>query len=124
MTAVSLAQVLLGGLQTGGIYALLALSYYVILGATGRNFGAGMTGGTAYVWDPDGSFRAEQKFHPEFVETKLLDECACKEQASLCELLHRHALRTGSRLGQQLMENWPQTLQQMLRVAPKVEPAT
>jgi len=42
MTAVSLAQVLIGGLQTGGIYALLALSYYVILGATGiLNFAQG-----------------------------------------------------------------------------------
>lgn len=42
MTAVSLAQVLIGGLQTGGIYALIALSYYVILSATGiLNFAQG-----------------------------------------------------------------------------------
>lgn len=42
MTAVSLAQVLIGGLQVGGIYALIALSYYVILGATGiLNFAQG-----------------------------------------------------------------------------------
>ena len=102
--------------MTGGVV--------IVLGATGRNFGAGMTGGTAYVWDPDGSFRTGQKFHPEFVEAKLLDECACKEQDALRELLHQHARKTGSRLGGQLTENWPQTLQQMLRVAPKVEVAT
>lgn len=42
MTAVSLVQVLIGGLQTGGIYALIALSYYVILSATGiLNFAQG-----------------------------------------------------------------------------------
>jgi branched-chain amino acid transport system permease protein len=42
MTAISLAQVLIGGLQTGGIYALIALSYYVILSATGiLNFAQG-----------------------------------------------------------------------------------
>jgi len=42
MTAVSLAQVLIGGLQAGGIYALMGLSYYVILGATGiLNFAQG-----------------------------------------------------------------------------------
>jgi branched-chain amino acid transport system permease protein len=42
MTAVSLAQVLIGGLQTGGIYALIALSYYVVLSATGiLNFAQG-----------------------------------------------------------------------------------
>ena len=77
--------------MTGGVV--------VVLGATGRNFGAGMTGGTAYVWDADGSFVAEQKFHPEFVETKPLDECACKEQAALRELLHQHVRKTGSRAG-------------------------
>ena len=42
MSAVALAQVLIGGLQTGGIYALMALSYYVILSATGiLNFAQG-----------------------------------------------------------------------------------
>jgi branched-chain amino acid transport system permease protein len=42
MTAVSLAQVLIGGIQAGGIYALMALSYYVILSATGiLNFAQG-----------------------------------------------------------------------------------
>ncbi|MGO9516349.1 MAG: glutamate synthase large subunit [Candidatus Korobacteraceae bacterium] len=95
----------------------------VVLGATGRNFGAGMTGGTAYVWDPAGSFRTGQKFHPDFVETRPLEECASEEQASLHDLLHQHARKTGSRTGQKLIGTWPQTLQQMLRVAPKIESA-
>ena len=91
----------------------------VILGATGRNFGAGMTGGVAYVLDPDRSFQTEQKFHPEFVETELLDDCDYKEQAHVRELLQRHVCKTGSCLGQKLFERWPETVQRILRVAPK-----
>ncbi len=102
--------------MTGGVV--------VILGATGRNFGAGMTGGTAYVWDPDRSFITEQKFHPEFVETRSLDDCAFSEQASARELLHQHIRKTGSRVGRRMIESWPQTLQQTLRVTPQIEPAT
>jgi glutamate synthase domain-containing protein 3 len=101
--------------MTGGVV--------VILGSTGRNFGAGMTGGTAYVWDPDGSFRNGQKFHPEFVEPKPLDECSCPEQAALRELLHQHVAKTGSQIGEQLIQNWPQTIQQVLSIAPRMEPA-
>ncbi len=97
--------------MTGGVV--------VILGATGKNFGAGMTGGTAYVWDSDGSFRTEQKFHPEFVETKLLAECDCQEQTSVRDLLQQHVLKTGSCLGQQVFENWPEARGRILRVAPK-----
>src|SRR5271157_1668927 len=92
----------------------------VILGATGRNFGAGMTGGVAYVWDPDGGFQTEQKFHPEFVETEVLNDCDYKEQANVRELLQLHVCKTGSRLGQKLFETWPEAVQQMLRVAPKI----
>jgi glutamate synthase (NADPH/NADH) large chain len=91
----------------------------LILGSTGRNFGAGMTGGTAYVWDTDGGFRAEQKFHPEFVEASSLIDCDCEEQTSVRELLHQHVLKTGSRVGQQVFEIWPEARAQILRVAPK-----
>jgi glutamate synthase (ferredoxin) len=91
----------------------------VNLGATGKNFGAGMTGGAAYVWDPDESFAAEQRFHPEFVEITPLDECDYKEQVLVRELLQQHILKTGSHLGEGLFARWPETLSRMLRVAPK-----
>jgi glutamate synthase domain-containing protein 3 len=97
--------------MTGGVV--------VILGATGRNFGAGMTGGVAYVWDPDGTLETGRKFHPEFVETDLLDDCIYKEQALVCDLLQQHIRKTGSRIAQQLFERWPKTLGQIFRVAPK-----
>ncbi len=95
--------------MTGGVV--------VVLGPAGRNFGAGMTGGIAYVWDADGSFVAERKFHPEFVETKSLAECDGEEQNSAHELLQQHVIKTGSRLGHQLVANWSQTIQQMLVIA-------
>src|SRR5271157_1759687 len=44
----------------------------LILGETGSNFGAGMTGGVAYVWDPNSIFLDERKYHPDFVEPELL----------------------------------------------------
>ncbi len=97
--------------MTGGVV--------VILGATGRNFGAGMTGGVAYVWDPENTFETQQKFHPEFVETELLNDCEYKEQSFVRELLQQHVRKTGSRLGQELFEQWPKTLSQMLHVGPK-----
>jgi glutamate synthase (NADPH/NADH) large chain len=97
--------------MTGGVV--------VILGATGRNFGAGMTGGVAYVWDPDRTFETGRKFHPEFVETDLLDDCSYHEQVLVRNLIQEHTRKTGSRVGQQLFESWPETLGQILRVAPK-----
>ncbi|MGB8768938.1 MAG: glutamate synthase large subunit [Candidatus Korobacteraceae bacterium] len=97
--------------MTGGVV--------VILGATGRNFGAGMTGGVAYVWDPDHSFEAGRRFHPEFVATDLVDDCSYQEQALVRNLLQQHIRKTGSRIAQQLFERWPETLGQILRVAPK-----
>ena len=97
--------------MTGGVV--------VILGATGRNFGAGMTGGVAYVWDLDGSFQGERRFNSEFVEVHRLADCICSEPALVRELVRRHVDVTGSRRGKQLLENWEHALTQILRVAPK-----
>ena len=57
----------------------------VVLGPTGRNFGAGMSGGVAFVWDPDGSFPAQ--LNPEMVD---LEECDDEDVTWLEELLARH----------------------------------
>jgi len=91
----------------------------LILGGAGRNFGAGMTGGVAYVWDADGEFAGKAMFHPDFVEVVALADCEAAEQASVRELLRRHVLMTDSSLGRLLLEDWPQTSQRILRVAPK-----
>jgi len=102
--------------MTGGVV--------VVLGRTGRNFGAGMTGGVAYVWDQDKSFVDEQKFHPEFVETKALADCVSSEREAVRELIQQHVDKTGSRSGQQLANRWQEVLAQMVCVAPKTAAAS
>ncbi len=91
----------------------------LILGEIGSNFGAGMTGGVAYVWDPNGVFLDEKKYHPDFVEMELLDNCDSKEQALVHSLLDQHIEKTASKLAKRLHQGWPVTLKQILRVAPK-----
>ena len=59
--------------MTGGVV--------VILGSTGRNFGAGMTGGVAYVWDAIWPRRSAAEIcTAEFVETRRLNDCDCTER--------------------------------------------
>ncbi len=102
--------------MTGGVV--------IVLGRSGRNFGAGMTGGVAYVWDEDGSFVAEQKFHSEFVEVKALVDCVSSEQDLVRELLQQHVSKTGSRLGERLVENWQDLVSQIVCVTPKTVTAS
>ena len=94
--------------MTGGIV--------LILGTTGRNFGAGMTGGVAYLLNPD--FVAGRMYHPD-VEVTALANCGAAEQASVHDLLRQHVVLTESSLGRALFEDWRGTLQHLLRVAPK-----
>src|SRR5271165_6535662 len=91
----------------------------LIMGETGSNFGAGMTGGVAYVWDPNGIFVDEQKYHPDFVELALLDDCEHEERALVHSLLEQHIEKTASKLAKRLHQGWPVTLEQVVRVAPK-----
>jgi glutamate synthase (ferredoxin) len=97
--------------MTGGVV--------VVLGPTGRNFGAGMTGGTAYVWDEDESFADEQKFHSEFVEISRLQDCDSQEQTLVHSLLEQHSARTGSRRAISMLAAWPTALRRIVRVAPR-----
>ena len=95
----------------------------VVLGEAGRNFGAGMTGGVAYVWDPKRSFQSGSKVHAEFVEVEALQRCPSSEQELVRDLLVQHVGKTGSRVGEQLLEHWPNVVCEMVRVAPKSAPA-
>jgi glutamate synthase domain-containing protein 3 len=70
----------------------------VVLGPTGRNFGAGMSGGIAYVEDADGSFRA--RVNPASVELDALGGADVKELRSIIE---EHVTRTHSVKGQALL---------------------
>ncbi|MCY3744235.1 MAG: glutamate synthase large subunit [Candidatus Poribacteria bacterium] len=74
----------------------------IILGETGRNFGAGMTGGTAYVLDEKGQF--EKKYNPDWVNIeKVTGEADIK---SIMALIQNHATYTGSQHAENILANW------------------
>ena len=91
----------------------------LILGPTGHNFGAGMTGGLAFVWDPSGRFVKEKKFHPEFVGVEILGACEERDQNLVRSLLEQHAIKTGSKVANRLHHGWAVSLRQIVRVAPR-----
>ncbi len=74
----------------------------VILGAAGVNFGAGMTGGEAFVHDPDGVF--ERLANPDTILIGGADEAATRR---LLALIERHAAETGSPVARALLGDWP-----------------
>ncbi|MHC1748180.1 MAG: glutamate synthase large subunit [Cellulosilyticaceae bacterium] len=74
----------------------------LILGETGVNFAAGMSGGIAYVYDINNNF--EEKLNREFVVLeKLVDT---KDEAFVKNLISKHVLATNSPRGKHILENW------------------
>ncbi|MEJ2288956.1 MAG: glutamate synthase-related protein [Deinococcales bacterium] len=94
----------------------------VVLGRTGRNFGAGMSGGVAYVLDEDE--RAAERANPGMVRVVPLDGSVDDEL--LQALLERHAALTRSPLAQALLEGWSEARGRFLKIEPhpSVEDAT
>ncbi len=87
----------------------------VILGRIGANFGAGMTGGMAYLHDPDGV--AEPMMNMETLVT-----CPVREphwEAELRGLVERHLAETGSRRAADLLQHWDIERAHFLQVCPK-----
>jgi glutamate synthase (NADPH/NADH) large chain/glutamate synthase (ferredoxin) len=78
----------------------------VVLGPTGRNFAAGMSGGVAYVLDEDGRFRARCN-----MGMVGLDELAEADAAELRELVEGHLQKTSSPVAQRVLDEWPELLQ-------------
>ncbi len=85
----------------------------VVLGPTGRNFGAGMSGGVAYVWDPDGAF--PDRVNPEMVDLEAMDD---EDRAQLRDLVERHLKETDSAVAERLLADWDASLQQFVKVMP------
>jgi glutamate synthase (ferredoxin) len=86
----------------------------VVLGPTGRNFAAGMTGGIAYVIDDDRDFA--QRCNKEMVQLLLLEE---GEEADLVkDLVSRHARLTGSARAAKVLLDWEHFLPRFVRVVP------
>jgi glutamate synthase (NADPH/NADH) large chain len=86
----------------------------VILGSTGENFGAGMTGGMAFIYDPKDLFFAN--VNPETLEIRRVNEGYW--QGQLHEIVSRHALETGSALAKQLLNDWASEVNEFWHVVP------
>ncbi|MCL6610115.1 MAG: glutamate synthase large subunit [Peptococcaceae bacterium] len=87
----------------------------VVLGPTGRNFAAGMSGGIAYVLDEDGSFPG--RCNPEMVILERLEKAG--EMNEVREMIERHFFYTGSRRARQVLDNWAGMAPKFVRVVPK-----
>ena len=86
----------------------------VVLGATGRNFAAGMSGGIAYVLDADGSFAARCNF--DLVELEALEQ---EDVDTVRELVEAHLRFTGSKLAGVVLDHWELHLPQFVKVMPR-----
>lgn len=87
----------------------------VVLGPSGRNFAAGMSGGIAYVYDPRRSF-ADARCNLDMVEVG--DLASSSEAESVKLLIERHAAYTGSPKAQQLLGEWEKTVYHFRRIIP------
>ncbi|KAA3660325.1 MAG: glutamate synthase large subunit, partial [Calditrichaeota bacterium] len=87
-----------------------------ILGRTGRNFAAGMSGGFAYIFDEMGDF-AEKRCNLEMVHIYPVNQK--RDVAELKMLVTKHAEATGSIVARRLLENWDATLTKFVKVVPR-----
>ncbi|MBI5700340.1 glutamate synthase large subunit [Candidatus Saganbacteria bacterium] len=87
--------------------------HIVILGATGRNFGAGMSGGVAYVYDLDKKFKDRCNF--EMIELQELDE---RDRVVLYDLLRKHHLNTNSLKAKYILDNLDKEIKKFVKVMP------
>ena len=97
--------------MTGGIV--------VVLGDAGSNFGAGMTGGLAWVLDGDGSFEQGGRYHPEFLSLQHFDEVETDAQEALHRLIQLHVEESASSLGEKILGSWPQSARAFLKLTPR-----
>jgi glutamate synthase (NADPH/NADH) large chain len=87
----------------------------IVLGQTGRNFAAGMSGGIAYVLDTDGAFALNCNI--DMVDLERLDHR--DEVALVRDLIERHVGLTGSAIGQRVLDSWPLSQGQFVAVMPR-----
>jgi glutamate synthase (NADPH/NADH) large chain len=85
----------------------------VVLGPTGRNFGAGMSGGLAFVYDPDDTF-----FRRVNVEMVTLEPCDDEDGEWLRSMLRRHVEATDSTVAARLLERWHSEVRRFKKVFP------
>jgi glutamate synthase (NADPH/NADH) large chain len=86
----------------------------VVLGPTGRNFAAGMSGGIAYVYDPHGTFAAQVNY--EMVD---LEDLASDDVAWLQETIERHHALTQSAVADRIISKWASEAKHFRKVMPR-----
>ncbi|SIS12186.1 glutamate synthase large subunit [Natronorubrum thiooxidans] len=92
--------------MTGGVVA--------VLGETGTNFAAGMSGGVAYVYDPDDEFADRANTGMVSLHEDLED----RDEEMLRRLIENHVAYTGSERGEHLLENWERALEAFVKIMP------
>jgi glutamate synthase domain-containing protein 3 len=94
--------------MTGGVV--------VVLGETGRNFGAGMSGGEAFIYDDSGAF--PMRYNTQLITiTRLAADDG--DALRLRDLVAAHFRATGSRRARMLLANWEAHVMRFWKVAPK-----
>ncbi len=83
----------------------------LVLGKTGRNFAAGMSGGIAYVLDLD-----KDCCNPDLIRLEGLKNPAEKKEVK--KMLSQHVAYTGSKLGKKLLDHWPDTVRRLTKIIP------
>jgi len=85
----------------------------IVLGETGRNFAAGMSGGVAYVWDKESDFK--EKVNYEMVSVSALNE---EDEGILRQYIDKHFQYTTSNVAFQITQNWDNIMKQFVKVLP------
>lgn len=86
----------------------------IILGKTGKNFAAGMSGGIAFVYNPERKF--EQKVNTEMVD---LDAMTKEDLKMLKQMIHNHMVYTKSAVATEILENWEDAKKLFVKVMPR-----
>ena len=86
----------------------------MVLGPVGRNMGAGMSGGIAYVWDPESRLPEQCNMGTLGLETVSVAE----DMIELKNLIENHARYTGSSVARHVLDHWESSLAQFVKVMP------
>ncbi|MDP8266857.1 MAG: glutamate synthase large subunit [Candidatus Aceula meridiana] len=86
----------------------------VVLGPTGRNFAAGMSGGLAYIWDKNKEFKNQCNLGM----VDLVDADDTADIAELKKLIEKHFTQTQSTVAKGILDNWETTVSQFVKVYP------
>ncbi len=86
----------------------------IILGEVGRNFGAGMSGGIAYIYNPNHTFKS--MVNPIMIDLDPMDDEA---QVELKQYINNHVKYTGSKVAVRILDNWHDEIKHFIKIMPK-----